>query len=92
MLCILNQGLFEELDVFFKFSPFLKKAVLSVDLFNLFRLEVLFVLQLSYFSQFFIDIPDFLVESSKGRLVLLIYNLKFVLLRPFGLWLRLLLH
>ena len=84
---IFGIGLFESGDSFFILADLLAESIFSVDLFNLFWLEVIFLFKLSYLGQFFVAIPYFFLKGFKERFILLVYDLCFLFLRLLVLWL-----
>ena len=74
---IFGINLLEERSIFFDFGPLFDKSVFAVDLFNLFRLQIILGLEFCDFCKFFVDVADLLLESSQERFILLVYSLNF---------------
>ena len=55
----------------------LEVLLLPLDFLELLRFEIIFVLEVSNFCKFLIEIPNFFLESSQAWLFLFIYNLEF---------------
>jgi hypothetical protein len=65
----------------------LEEGVLAVELLHLFGLQGVLGLQLCDFGEFFVDVPDSLLETLQEGFILFVYDLNFVLLHLLRLWL-----
>ena len=76
-------NLLKHLQIFFKFFPVSEQLWFSVNFIDLFRFEIIFMFEFANFCNFFIDIPNFLGDSSEEGLVFLIDSLRFVVFMLF---------
>eukprot|EP00178_Gracilaria_changii_P015487 TRINITY_DN43347_c0_g1_i1.p1 TRINITY_DN43347_c0_g1~~TRINITY_DN43347_c0_g1_i1.p1 ORF type:complete len:101 (+),score=3.21 TRINITY_DN43347_c0_g1_i1:101-403(+) len=77
---ILGIDLFEKGSVLFNFGNLLFDGLFSVNLLDLFWLQIIFAFEISYLGQFFVEIPNLLGQCTQEGFILLIYSLCFSLL------------
>ncbi len=95
LLNILGVGLSKEVGDTLKFRFFGFVLTSSVDLFGLFGFEIALLFEVIDFCELFVDVSYPFCDSSKERLILLVYDLRFFrivlglgLLRFFGHWIK----
>ncbi len=95
LLKVLGVGFSEEVSDTFKFRFFSFVLTSSVNLFGLFGLEIILFFKVIDFGKFFVDVSYPFCDSSKERLILLVYDLRFFrivgvlgLLRFFRHWIK----
>ena len=87
VVCVFSEGLLVVGGGLLDLGPLLEEGVLAVDLLHLFGLEGVLELQLCDFGEFFVDVPDSLLETLEEGFILFVYDLNFVLLHLLRLWL-----